>query len=42
MKPPKQEQYKTESTCQMRTRLIHGIGRSTRWDYDHHLLPPVR
>jgi len=25
----------------MRTRLIHGIGRSKRWDYNHHVVPPI-
>ncbi len=25
----------------MRTRLIHGKDRSTKWDYDHHVVPPI-
>lgn len=25
----------------MRTRLIHGSVNSTRWDYDHHVVPPI-
>jgi cystathionine beta-lyase/cystathionine gamma-synthase len=25
----------------MRTRLIHGVLDSTRWDYDHHVIPPI-
>ena len=34
-------EYTSESKCHLRTRLIHGIGQSKRWDYDHHVLPPV-
>jgi O-acetylhomoserine/O-acetylserine sulfhydrylase-like pyridoxal-dependent enzyme len=25
----------------MRTRLIHGLGTSKKWDYDHHVVPPI-
>lgn len=25
----------------IRTRLIHGVSDSTRWDYDHHVVPPI-
>ncbi len=25
----------------MRTRLIHGSLDNTRWDYDHHVVPPI-
>ena len=25
----------------MRTQMIHGIPNSTRWDYDHHVMPPI-
>jgi len=25
----------------MRTRLIHGVAHSTRWDYSHHVVPPL-
>lgn len=25
----------------MRTQLIHGQGRSKKWDYDHHVVPPM-
>lgn len=41
MDPADEGQYRTESNCHMRTRLIHGIGRSARWDYDHHVIPPI-
>lgn len=33
--------YVDESTSHIRTRLIHGIGRSTHWDYNHHVVPPI-
>jgi cystathionine beta-lyase/cystathionine gamma-synthase len=26
---------------QMRTRLIHGVEHSARWDYSHHVVPPM-
>jgi methionine-gamma-lyase len=26
---------------QMRTRLIHGVQHTGRWDYDHHVVPPM-
>lgn len=32
---PKKEEYR------MRTQLIHGISNSVRWDYDHHVVPPI-
>jgi cystathionine beta-lyase/cystathionine gamma-synthase len=32
---PKKEEYR------MRTRLIHGNFNSARWDYDHHVVPPI-
>lgn len=32
---PKKEGYR------MRTHLIHGVSDSTRWDYDHHVVPPI-
>lgn len=25
----------------IRTRLIHGVSDNTRWDYDHHVVPPI-
>ena len=30
-----------ESAAHTRTRLIHGRGRSFKWDYDHHVVPPI-
>jgi len=27
--------------ARMRTRLIHGLSQSRRWDYDHHVVPPM-
>ena len=32
---PKPDAYR------IRTRLIHGVSDSTRWDYDHHVVPPM-
>jgi len=30
-----------ESGYRIRSRLIHGISHSARWDYDHHVVPPM-
>ncbi|MCG3131012.1 MAG: L-methionine gamma-lyase [Phycisphaerae bacterium] len=30
-----------ERTSRMRTRLIHGVSHTGRWDYDHHVVPPM-
>lgn len=30
-----------ESERRIRTRLIHGRSRSRKWDYDHHVVPPI-
>jgi len=30
-----------ESGYQIRSRLIHGRSHSARWDYDHHVVPPM-
>jgi len=32
---------KDEARHHMRTRLIHGRSHSSRWDYDHHVVPPI-
>ncbi len=37
-KPPS---VKKREAYRMRTRLIHGSVNSTRWDYDHHVVPPI-
>ena len=39
MTPDKQDDREPRQT--MRTRLIHGSSRSTRWEYDHHVVPPI-
>ncbi len=31
----------TTTQPRTRTRLIHGPGRSPKWDYDHHVVPPI-
>lgn len=33
--------YPHESQRAARTRLIHGVGRSRKWDYNHHVVPPI-
>lgn len=42
---PKREQadesYPQEGQKATRTRLIHGVGRTRKWDYDHHVVPPM-
>lgn len=32
---------KSERRAHLRTRMIHGAGRSRRWDYSHHVVPPI-
>ncbi len=38
---PNRSEAKDEQQSRMRTRLIHGISHSARWDYDHHVVPPM-
>ena len=33
--------YPHETDRRTRTRLIHGVGRSRKWDYNHHVVPPI-
>jgi len=33
--------YLRETQRRVRTRLIHGVGRSRKWDYNHHVVPPI-
>lgn len=40
-KPKEPEHYPHESERATRTRLIHGVGRTRKWDYDHHVVPPM-
>src|ERR1051325_10437932 len=30
-----------QNKTQMRTRLIHGASRTPKWDYSHHVIPPL-
>ena len=30
-----------EDTYRIRSRLIHGVSESPRWDYSHHVVPPM-
>ena len=32
---------KKKTAYQMRTHLIHGNADNTRWDYNHHVVPPI-
>src|SRR5215467_6022810 len=32
---------KKKAAYRMRTQLIHGSVETTRWDYDHHVIPPI-
>ncbi|MCK6457068.1 MAG: PLP-dependent transferase [Phycisphaerae bacterium] len=34
-------EYPRETQRRTRTRLIHGLGRSRKWDYNHHVVPPI-
>src|SRR5215831_18336976 len=36
----KSRRAKTDA-YRIRTRLIHGVSDSSRWDYDHHVIPPI-
>jgi cystathionine beta-lyase/cystathionine gamma-synthase len=38
---PENGPYPHESEHHHRSRYIHGVGRSKRWDYDHHVVPPM-
>ena len=31
----------SERRAHIRTRMIHGVDRSRRWDYSHHVVPPI-
>lgn len=33
--------YSHEAQRAVRTRLIHGVGRTRKWDYGHHVVPPL-
>lgn len=33
--------YPGETRRSTRTRVIHGVGRSRKWDYNHHVVPPM-
>ena len=38
---PQKPDDKNAVAARMRTRLIHGRSRSRKWDYDHHVVPPI-
>ncbi|HEY4490987.1 MAG TPA: cystathionine gamma-lyase, partial [Acidobacteriota bacterium] len=35
------KRHKTKAQYRMRTHLIHGNYESKKWDYDHHVIPPM-
>jgi len=37
----KRKRLKPKKEYQMRTHLIHGNFESKKWDYDHHVIPPI-
>ncbi len=39
----RQGRPETTERCEprMRTRLVHGLGHTGRWDYNHHVVPPM-
>ena len=39
--PKKARDPKKNGTYHIRTRLIHGSADNTKWDYDHHVVPPI-
>ncbi len=41
MKRPKMSRKKTKEEYRMRTHLIHGNFESKKWDFDHHVNPPI-
>lgn len=36
-----QQPESSEARYRIRSRLIHGLSHSRRWDYDHHVVPPM-
>ncbi|NOX59310.1 MAG: cystathionine gamma-lyase [Planctomycetes bacterium] len=36
-----QENSEAKSNPRIRTRLIHGLSHTGRWDYNHHVVPPI-
>lgn len=41
MSSPTPDATDRETNYRIRSRLIHGVGRSRWWDYDHHVVPPM-
>jgi len=40
-KPAKKESASPNSGYKIRTRLIHGTSKTPKWDYSHHVVPPI-
>jgi len=38
---PKSKSPSAQKPIQMRTQLIHGASKSPKWDYSHHVIPPI-
>jgi cystathionine beta-lyase/cystathionine gamma-synthase len=41
MPPDRQPDKASEIRAHTRTKMIHGVSRSRRWDYAHHVVPPI-
>lgn len=41
MSIPRQPDKASEVRAHTRTKMIHGVSRSRRWDYGHHVVPPI-
>jgi hypothetical protein len=41
MDRPRKVHKRKKEEYRMRTHLIHGNYESRRWDYDHHVIPPI-
>lgn len=39
--PPPSPKIPQKKNYRMRSRLIHGSFNTKRWDYDHHVIPPL-
>lgn len=40
-KKPKQNRAESPKQYDLRTRLVHGFPKSPKWDYSHHVVPPI-
>ncbi|HSA94149.1 MAG TPA: PLP-dependent aspartate aminotransferase family protein [Terriglobales bacterium] len=40
-KPAREEAHHAQEPYRIRTRLIHGTSKTPKWDYTHHVIPPI-